>query len=32
MDISSLSILIGVFALAFGVAYTIYLHDSEKRK
>lgn len=32
MDISSISILVSVFALAFGVAYTIYLHDSEKRK
>lgn len=32
MDISSISILIGVFVLAFGVAYAIYLHDSEKRK
>lgn len=32
MDISSISILIGVFALAFGVVYAIYLHDSEKRR
>lgn len=28
MDVSSLFTLINVFVIAFGVAYTIYLHDN----
>jgi len=28
MDVSSLFTLINVFVIAFGVVYTIYLHDN----